>query len=1658
MRVTCSGGWKTALILTVFIASQGVHAAPYDGEAFTYRQPDGEAFQVRLYGDEFFAYQQTDDGHLVIRDPESGFFCYAEVTPDGTRLVSTGVRVGANKPPGLQPGQRLAAGKAMSLSLENRNLLRVDAKGRPNPGKKLIEKADGKILSVAAEGGDPAPAPGGGEPPVAPAPPSSPTIDQRVGLVLLASFPDRPGDVTKTVAEIDDYCNAETYTVNGNATSIYGYFKIQSNGKLLYKNTVTAWFTAANNRDYYTDNTQSYGSRARDLIREGLAVLKAQGFDFTQCDGNGDGRLDGVNIFYAGSRVNAWSEGLWPHQSSSSWTGLSGTGLSSTSYDYQITDMPASLTIGTFCHENGHMICDFPDLYAYDNNAANMGSFTLMASSGSTHPRHVDPYLKIHAGWADVVDLNSSSHLQGAVQQDRNFFYRYRNPARSQEYFLFEVRGNDGYEGPWGGAGSTNPADGLVIYHALETGSNTYSSINTGDSPLDYSTPFELLVVEATPKADIPWYSNPTPGSDDAFKSSGVNSISDGTTPGLRFWASDGRTVASGADIHSISGPGPTMTFVAGSGGLPTTPVTGVTIAQLNPRVDFGGNAASGSFAVFNKAGGTLSYSVSDNAGWLSCSPAGGTATTEADVIAVTYSTSGLAAGTHNASITVDGGSAGSAIIPVTLTVDSQAALAASPGSFSLAGISGATGPTDRFNLSNTGGGTAAYTLSKTQSWLALDRTSGTVATEQDLVTISLDATGLAPGTYNDTITITSASASNSPLSIPVSFTVDDVDMVLTAPNGGETWFVDGTHEITWASTLGGNVRIELLKGGSLDSTIAVSTVNDGSHTWMVPGAQALGSDYRIRVTSVESPTKSDESFGDFTIAQDLIALAVDTTGLTWSSGGDAPWFRQTTTTQDGVDAAQSGLITHSQTSSMETTLSQEGTLSFWWKVSSESSYDYLRFYLNDVEQGGSLARISGNVDWVQKTVTIPAGINTVKWAYTKDGSVDRNSDAGWVDQVVFTPAVATYTVSYDGNGNTGGGVPSDQTKTAGIDLTLATNVGNLVKTGFAFEGWNTNAAGTGTDYAAGGTYATDADVTLYAKWTAVPTYTVTFDGNGNTGGSVPSSQVKTQGVPLTLSGNTGNLTRTGFGFSGWNTQSDGNGTGYAAGGSFNIDANTTLYAAWNASPAVHAGADRVVYLSEDLPWTPEETTTALWLDASDTTKITLNGSTVSEWRDKSGNSRHASQATASSQPAFTAGGLNSMSVLTFDGATDFLNVDLDFLAGTSHSTFIVTKATNYTDIYGAANASQGANSLHVGFRSNTSYRMNYWSNDWYGAISPEFVHNEANLLNYVWLPSTRKEIFANATSQGSSTNAGNIGTMSGGGRIGQVVNHGYYGGDIAEVIMCTGTVGTEDKQRFEGYLAHKWGLTGKLPAAHPYKSAVPGGSGMSAVADLSDATVADPEGDGFTTTWSLVSGPAGVTFADPGALHTTATFTAAGTYILRLTVDDGNGPAFDEVTIVVNPPTAFMGWAAAYGVTADQQGNTDGDTLTELLEFAFGTDPTLSDAGPVGWGGGASDAVPGTPRVVTPTFSSGGGVNFTARFMRRKDRDTSGSVHYAWRFSSNLTDWESSDDSPPWLTPPQVLAEDPSGDYQLVEIVYPFWLSTYRKARFFQVEVTPVP
>jgi uncharacterized repeat protein (TIGR02543 family) len=164
-----------------------------------------------------------------------------------------------------------------------------------------------------------------------------------------------------------------------------------------------------------------------------------------------------------------------------------------------------------------------------------------------------------------------------------------------------------------------------------------------------------------------------------------------------------------------------------------------------------------------------------------------------------------------------------------------------------------------------------------------------------------------------------------------------------------------------------------------------------------------------------------------------------------------------------------------------------------------------------------------------------------------------------------------TYSVTYNGNSNTGGSVPIDSTKyKKAASVTVLGNTGTLVKAGSSFVGWCINPFGTGTSYTAGNKFAMGAaDVVLYAKWSLNPTYTVTYNGNGNAGGTVPvDSNHYEQAASVTVLDNTGSLTKMGSTFVAWCISADGSGTSYTAGNTFAMGtADVTLYAKWSLNP-----------------------------------------------------------------------------------------------------------------------------------------------------------------------------------------------------------------------------------------------------------------------------------------------------------------------------------------------------------------------------------------------------------------------------------------------------------------------------------------------------------
>ena len=150
------------------------------------------------------------------------------------------------------------------------------------------------------------------------------------------------------------------------------------------------------------------------------------------------------------------------------------------------------------------------------------------------------------------------------------------------------------------------------------------------------------------------------------------------------------------------------------------------------------------------------------------------------------------------------------------------------------------------------------------------------------------------------------------------------------------------------------------------------------------------------------------------------LAEALDTADGIWITSGTPTWAGQSAVNHDGTDAARSGAITHGQDCRMQTTVVGPGTVSFWWRVSSEPNNDTLRFYVGGSQQ----ASISGEVDWRVQTLNIASGSQVMEWRYQKNSSTSVGLDRGWVDQVVFVPLTPAITAQ-----------PSDQSVDAGTTV-----------------------------------------------------------------------------------------------------------------------------------------------------------------------------------------------------------------------------------------------------------------------------------------------------------------------------------------------------------------------------------------------------------------------------------------------------------------------------------------------------------------------------------------------------------------------------------------------------------------------------------------------
>lgn len=371
-------------------------------------------------------------------------------------------------------------------------------------------------------------------------------------------IPVRFSNVTETtsIEQIKCFLNSPDESVFGNNGSVYSYFRDNSLGQCCYKNHVTEWYTAKHPFEYYDDPTMKFGERSAELMREVLEWLHEEQFDFSRLTYSDCLTAHSITILYAGDSYNKAPAGLWSHQDElPSCVRLGDSGLAKKFAVIGTGNENSGhglLPLGTFCHEIGHLLFSFPDLYDLDkepvNQAHGVGNYCLMGNGGTStaalarDPVNLCAYLKLYAGWQQkMTDLATGPGQHVAVAEQNQVFYFSKNDS---EYFLIENRQQSGRD-----AGL--PCSGLAIWHIDHNGSNRY------EQRADYH--FECALEQADGRFDLEQTEGAGNGGDaeDLFPTDHWASFGHITTPNSRWW--DG--TRSGLEITNITRKGTNVEF-----------------------------------------------------------------------------------------------------------------------------------------------------------------------------------------------------------------------------------------------------------------------------------------------------------------------------------------------------------------------------------------------------------------------------------------------------------------------------------------------------------------------------------------------------------------------------------------------------------------------------------------------------------------------------------------------------------------------------------------------------------------------------------------------------------------------------------------------------------------------------------------------------------------------------------------------------------------------------------------------------------------------------------------------------------------------------------------------------------------------------------------
>lgn len=280
-------------------------------------------------------------------------------------------------------------------------------------------------------------------------------------IVVLVDFPDKA--MTKTKAHFEDLFFSTGVLANG---SVRDYYKEVTHGLIDIVGEVVGPFRMPRKLTEYAHGASGTGNvepNARTMAKD-AADASNPTVNFAQYDNDGNGFVDAFIVLHAGGGAEETGSvnDIWSHK----WVLSGGAYNADGTKIYGYLTVPENSRIGVCCHELGHLLFGWPDLYDTDNSSEGLGNWCLMAggswNGGGDVPAHPSAWCKVNQGWVSVVNQTTNQTVSiGDVKTSKEVYRLWKDGAPGSEYFLVENRQKTAYD-------KNLPGAGLLVYHIDE--------------------------------------------------------------------------------------------------------------------------------------------------------------------------------------------------------------------------------------------------------------------------------------------------------------------------------------------------------------------------------------------------------------------------------------------------------------------------------------------------------------------------------------------------------------------------------------------------------------------------------------------------------------------------------------------------------------------------------------------------------------------------------------------------------------------------------------------------------------------------------------------------------------------------------------------------------------------------------------------------------------------------------------------------------------------------------------------------------------------------------------------------------------------------------------------------------------------------------------